>query len=71
MSGDPKTQFLIAVGILPSALANDPSGVIGGAQIGYNHRVGWIALGAEADFQGADISAAQTASTGLAVSSKT
>jgi len=53
----------IGPGTPSSTLADDPSGVIGGAQVGYNHRIGWIVLGAEADFQGASISATQAVST--------
>ena len=36
----------------PRTLHPDPAGVIGGAQIGYNHQWGKFVLGAEADFQG-------------------
>jgi outer membrane immunogenic protein len=35
----------------------DPTGAFGGAQIGYNFQRGNIVFGAEADFEGADISA--------------
>ena len=34
----------------------DPSGFIGGGQIGYNYQMGWFVWGVEADFSGADIS---------------
>ena len=60
VSGDPQTQTAIAIGIVPSALADDPSGVVGGVQAGYSHQIRWLVLGVEADFQGADISARQS-----------
>jgi outer membrane immunogenic protein len=62
VSGDPQTQTAIAIGIVPSALADDPSGVVGGVQAGYSHQIRWLVLGVEADFQGADISARQSVS---------
>ena len=62
VSGDPQTEAAIALGILPSALADDPSGVVGGAQAGYSHQIRWLVLGVEADFQGTDISARQSVS---------
>ncbi len=34
---------------------SDPDGFTGGAQIGYNYQIGQWVLGAEADFQGADL----------------
>lgn len=40
----------------PTTLNTDPSGVIGGGQIGFNWQWNkWLVLGAEADFQGTDI----------------
>ena len=36
---------------------NDPDGFTGGGQIGYNYQIGQFVLGAEADFQGADMRA--------------
>jgi outer membrane immunogenic protein len=42
-------------GVLPTF--SDPDGFIGGGQIGYNYQIGQIVLGAEADFQGADLKA--------------
>lgn len=38
-------------GAIPSSLANSPSGYLGGLQIGYNHELDRIVLGAEADYQ--------------------
>jgi outer membrane immunogenic protein len=66
VSGDAAaTQPAIAAGVLPRSFADDPSGIIGGAQIGYNHQIGWAVLGLETDFQGADIRAQQTVSTNV------
>jgi opacity protein-like surface antigen len=48
MSGDPQTEATIDLGILPSALADDPSGVVGGAQAGYSQQIRWLVLGVEA-----------------------
>jgi outer membrane immunogenic protein len=62
VSGDPQTKTAIAIGIVPSALADDPSGVVGGVQAGYSHQIRWLVLGVEADFQGTDISARQSVS---------
>ncbi len=39
----------------PITLSPDPSGFIGGGQIGYNYQWNWLVLGAEADFQGSDM----------------
>lgn len=36
---------------------DDPDGFIGGGQIGYNYQIGQWVIGAEADFQGADLKA--------------
>jgi outer membrane immunogenic protein len=35
----------------------DPDGFVGGGQIGYNYQIGQWVIGAEADFQGADLKA--------------
>jgi outer membrane immunogenic protein len=40
----------------------DPSGFIGGGQIGYNFQWNWLVLGAEGDFQGADMEGSQRSS---------
>lgn len=40
----------------PQTLEPDPSGVIGGGQLGFNWQIGkWFVIGAETDFQGTDI----------------
>jgi len=62
VSGDPQTEAAIDLGILPSALADDPSGVVGGGQAGYSHQIRWIVLGVEADFQGTNVRAKQSVS---------
>lgn len=36
---------------------DDPDGITGGGQIGYNYQIGQFVLGLEADFQGADLKA--------------
>ena len=40
----------------PSAISNDETGFIGGAQIGYNYQIGNVVLGVETDIQYTDIS---------------
>jgi len=44
-----------ALASIPSAVELDPDGLIAGGQIGYDHQVGRIVLGAEADFFAAGI----------------
>jgi outer membrane immunogenic protein len=41
--------------LAPNTLQPDPSGFIGGGQLGYNFQWNWLVLGAEADFQGSDM----------------
>ena len=42
--------------LAPQSLSPDPSGFIGGGQIGYNWQWNkWLVLGAETDFQGSDM----------------
>jgi len=49
--------------LAPQTLDPDPSGFIGGGQIGYNWQWNkWLVLGAEADFQGTDIEGDETRS---------
>src|SRR6266581_5962203 len=49
---DPVTFFSLE----PQSLSPDPSGFIGGGQIGYNWQWNkWLVLGTETDFQGTDI----------------
>jgi|ERR671918_135328 outer membrane immunogenic protein len=65
VSGDPLTEAFIDADVLPRALADDPSGVVGGAQVGYSHQIRWLVLGVEADFQGTDINAKESVSTAV------
>jgi outer membrane immunogenic protein len=65
VSGDALTEAAIAAGALPRSLADDPAGVVGGGQVGYNLRLSWFVLGAEADARGADVSASETVSTAV------
>jgi outer membrane immunogenic protein len=48
---DPVTFFSLE----PQSLNPDPSGFIGGGQIGYNFQWNWLVLGVETDFQGTDM----------------
>jgi outer membrane immunogenic protein len=50
-------------GAAPSRFQLAPSGVIGGAQLGYNWQFGTWVWGLEADFQGANITDSQSIST--------
>lgn len=52
-STNPATPFTAAV---PISLSPDPSGFIGGGQVGFNWQANkWFVLGIESDFQGSDI----------------
>jgi outer membrane immunogenic protein len=62
ISGDPLTEFVIAAGVIPRTLADDPSGLVGGAQAGYNVRIWRLVLGAETDVRGSDIGARESIS---------
>lgn len=62
LSGDPLTEAVTALGVLPDSLADHPSGVIGGAQAGYNHQIGWLVIGPEADIQASSIGRRESAS---------
>src|SRR5713226_3639255 len=56
LTGDPVTVgpgFLIPGGV-PTSIAGNPKGFIGGGQIGYNYQTGQWLLGFEADFDGAN-----------------
>ena len=43
---------ILGLGLLPSQVALQPDGIIGGGQIGYNWQAGTIVYGIEADIQG-------------------
>jgi outer membrane immunogenic protein len=61
LTGDPVTvgpTFIIPGGV-PTSIAKNPKGFIGGAQIGYNYQTGRWLLGFEADFDGAGIRSSQ------------
>ncbi len=49
---------------IPGHLGGDPSGVIGGVQLGYNFQAGAFVWGVETDFQGADIKGDGSVSNG-------
>jgi len=54
---DPQASNLFFAGGKPPPASFDLSGVLGGVQLGYNHRVGsaWL-IGVEADFEGSGVS---------------
>jgi outer membrane immunogenic protein len=64
-SGSASTLGAIAAGQVPALLAGNPSGVIGGAQAGYNFQSGKFVYGIEADIQGANIHSGATLSTAV------
>jgi outer membrane immunogenic protein len=53
---DPDQASSAAVAAAPAGFDTQPSGFIGGGQIGYNYQMGPVVWGVEADFSGADIS---------------
>lgn len=60
LTGDPifvQSGFIDRSGV--HGIAGDLSGILGGVQIGYNWQAGQFVLGAEADFDAADISSDQ------------
>jgi outer membrane immunogenic protein len=59
-------QPAINSGAIPASLASNPSGIIGGGQIGFNSQRNRVVFGVEADWQGADISSSQSVSPGVA-----
>jgi outer membrane immunogenic protein len=52
---DPNQASSAAAAAIPSKFDTQPSGFIGGGQIGYNYQMGPVVWGVEADFSGADI----------------
>ena len=58
-------QELTSLWPVPAPYANNRTGFIGGAQIGYNYQMGQFVMGAEADFMGS--TARQTSSANLLV----
>jgi outer membrane immunogenic protein len=65
LGGDPVTQAVIGLGVLPSSAAVGASGVIGGAEAGYDYQWGRAVLGVVTDFSGADISKSQSVSSAV------
>jgi outer membrane immunogenic protein len=57
MSGDANIGEFLITGhhIVPASLSTNRTGVLGGAQIGYNYQLGAIVVGLEADIAGADL----------------
>jgi outer membrane immunogenic protein len=53
----------IRSGSIPTSVAFNRSGFIGGGQIGYNYQIGALVLGAEVDLNGAHISGSSTIQT--------
>jgi outer membrane immunogenic protein len=63
-SGDAATTALITGGVIPASLAgNEASGVLGGAQAGYNLQTGRIVYGIEVDIDAGHIGGSETAVT--------
>lgn len=54
-----------AAGATPNSYSTNPSGFIGGGQIGYNWQVSSFVWGLEADIQGADITGSQSINTNV------
>jgi outer membrane immunogenic protein len=65
LSGDPVTQAVIGLGVLPSSIAVHASGIVGGAEAGYDYQWGRIVVGAVTDFSGTDISKSQSVSSAV------
>ena len=60
---DPRPDPVTFFALEPTTLRPDPSGFIGGGQLGYNYQFNkWFVLGAETDFQGTDIEGQDTRS---------
>jgi outer membrane immunogenic protein len=56
-SDNPLPTAAIFVNLLPQTFKLNPSGALGGGQIGYNHQMGHFVLGVEADIDAAGIEA--------------
>jgi outer membrane immunogenic protein len=65
IAGGTSVADAIAGNAIPSSLANDPSGWLGGLQIGYNYQIDQYLLGLEADWQWANVDSSKTKSTNL------
>jgi outer membrane immunogenic protein len=64
-SGSASMLPAIARGQIPSSLAGNPRGAIGGVQAGYNWQTGAFVLGVETDIQAAAIAQSGTLSTAV------
>jgi outer membrane immunogenic protein len=64
-SGTGGTPPAIAAGQVPASLSLNPTGFIGGGQIGYNYQSGPVVWGLEADWQWASLDKTQTVSTNV------
>jgi outer membrane immunogenic protein len=62
-SFDPLPDAVTFFDLEPTTLSPDPSGFIGGGQLGFNWQLGkWFVIGIETDFQGTDIEGHDTRS---------
>jgi outer membrane immunogenic protein len=52
---DPNQASSAAKAAVPGGFDTNPSGFIGGGQIGYNYQMGWFVWGVETDFSGTNI----------------
>ena len=60
----PNFNNTVGVGLTPGVLGARHQGGFGGGQFGYNHAMGTVLLGFEADIQGADIGSTSTINIG-------
>jgi outer membrane immunogenic protein len=65
LTGDPFSLFVEGVGegVLPTSIAANPRGFVGGAQIGWNYQSGQVVYGVEADLDYAHIKSSGTVLT--------
>jgi outer membrane immunogenic protein len=58
---DPLPDAATSIDLEPQSLSPDPSGFLGGGQIGFNWQWNkWLVLGVETDFQGSDMEGSET-----------
>jgi outer membrane immunogenic protein len=62
LSGDPGFLFALGVagGVLPSSIASNPRGFVGGGQLGWNYQFGATVVGVEADIDWTGIKSSGT-----------
>jgi outer membrane immunogenic protein len=58
--GDAESTGTLTNSLIGASVATDKNGAVGGSQLGYNLQMGNIVLGAEWDFDGADLDTART-----------